>query len=343
LAEYPSGEFASFKTKSYDTDQFTLTPASSNVAERNITSTSAQIIWQTSTATTSWVDYGTRSGVYDISSGNNDLNTYHIVVLDGLVPGTKYFYRVRVKDANEVEFTSQEYSFTAVLKPKISDLKISDITAYSVIISWVTNIDTETIINWGKTSDYGEKKGSTQKTKNHILRIENLEDNTEYHYQILARDETGEEVADTDKIVRTPLDTSGPKITDVKTDILPLDTSNNTASVIISWKTDKQATTLVQYDSGLIGGNLSKSSIEDPSLTNAHTVIVKDLDPATTYRYRITSKDKRGNTTISNDYNFITPAAEKSILQLILKSLEETFSWIGNIGQFFSNLGKKSQ
>lgn len=343
LSEYPVGSFATFKTKSFDTDQFTLSPASSNLAERNITSTSAQIVWQTGNPTTSYVDYGTTSGVYDNRRGSGDLNTYHVVVLDGLIPGTKYYYRVQVKDANEVEFTSPEYSFTAILKPKISDLRLTDVTSYSIVISWVTNIETETIINWGKTADYGEKKGSTLKTKNHMLKIDNLDDNTEYHYQILARDAAGEEVADSDKIVRTPLDLTGPKISDVKTDILPLNESSNTASVIISWKTDKPATTLLQYDSGLIGTNLSKSTIEDPSLTNAHTVIIKDLDPSTTYRYRIISKDRRGNTTTSNDYNFITPAAEKSILQLILKSLEETFSWVGNIGQFFRNLGRKTK
>lgn len=345
LAEYPSGggsNFETFRTKAFDTGQFTLAPSSSNVAERNITSTNAQIIWQTAVPTTTWVDYGTNSGVYDISSGNNDLTNNHVVVLDGLVPGTRYFYRVRVKDANEVEFTSQEYSFKAVLKPKISGLKITDVTPYTITISWDTNIETETLINWGRSSSYGEKKGVAGTSKTHVIKIDNLEDNTEYHYQILARDETGEEVADDDKVVRTPLDTEGPKIESVKTDILPLGENDAYAQVIISWKTNKPATTMLQYDEGIIGGTYSKSSIEDQSLTTSHTVIVKDLDPAKTYHYRIVAKDKRTNKTISNDYNFITPAKEKSILQLIIKSLEETFSWVRNVGSFFQGRFKKT-
>lgn len=340
LSEHPAGSFATFKTKSYDSEQFTLAPSSSNVAERNITSTTAQIIWQTSGPTTSWVDYGTKSGIYDVSAGDNNLTTSHVVMITGLVPGTKYYYRVRVKDANEVEFTSMEYSFTAVLKPKIDSLTISNVTPYSVTISWNTNVDTETLMNWGTTTAYGQKRGNATVGKIHSVTIDNLEDNTEYHYQILAHDQAGNEVADEDKILRTPLDTNGPKITDVKNDII-LNEADNTAQVIISWKTDKPATTLVQYDEGVIGGKYSKSTVEDLGLSNTHTVIIKDLAPGITYHYRIVTKDRRNNETISNDYNFITPTAEKSILQLILKSLEETFSWIGNLGKFFNNIGKK--
>ena len=346
LSEYPTGgnqAFETFRTKAYDTGQFTLTPSSSNVAERNITSTNAQIVWETAVPTTTWVDYGTTTAVYDVSAGNNDLTTQHVVLIDGLTPGETYYYRVRVKDANEVEYTSQEYSFRAVLKPKISNLQITEVTPYSVTINWETNIDTETIINWGQTTAYGEKKGVGGTTKSHEIKIDNLVDNTEYHFQILARDEVGEEVAGDDNVIRTPLDTEGPKIEDVKIDILPLGEGDEFSQVIISWKTNKPSTTLVQYDIGLVGGDYSKSSIEDTSLSTAHTVIIKELEVASTYHYRIVAKDKRNNQTISNDYTFVTPEKNKSIWQLIVRSLEETFSWVKNVGGFFNNLGKKTQ
>jgi len=341
LAEYPAGEFATFKTKSFDSAQFTLAPASSNVAERNITATTAQIVWQTESPTTSWVDYSTTSGVYDGAAGNNDLVGSHVVVIEGLIPGTKYYYRVRVKDANEVEYTSQEYSFTAVLKPKISNMSVKDITPYSVTVAWETNVDTETIINWGTTTNYGEKKGTTGVSKVHQVKIENLLDNQEYHYQILAKDETGNEVADTDKIVRTPLDTEGPKITNAKVDILPMGENDTTSSIIVSWQTNKPASTQVKYGEGILGGDYSNESNEDTSLNNSHTVIIKGLKPASSYHYKMISKDKRTNITESQDYTFVTPTKEKSILQLILKSLEETFAWTGKLNQFFGKLGDR--
>lgn len=343
LAEAPEGasNYYYFETTSFDTAQFTLAPSSSNVAERNITATTAQIAWETASLSTSWVDYGTATGALNNSAGNDEFVRQHLVKIEGLVPGTKYYYKVRVVDEFGNVYTSQEYSFTAVLKPKIANLRVTEVTPYKVTLSWETNVDTETIINWGKTASYGEKRGKSGSGRAHELVIDNLEDNQEYHYQILAKDAAGNEVADDDKIVRTPLDTEGPKISNVKIDVLPMGENDTTSSVIVSWQTNKPATTLVEYDEGVIGGTYSKRSVEDSSLNNSHTVIVKDLAPASSYHYRLVSKDKRGNKTISQDYTFVTPSKEKSILQLILKSLEETFAWTRNLNQFFGNIGKR--
>lgn len=342
-AEAPEGanNYYYFETTSFDTAQFTLAPSSSNVAERNITATTAQIAWETANLSTSWVDYGTTTGVLNTSAGNDEFVRQHLVKIEGLVPGTKYYYKVRVVDEFGNVYTSQEYGFTAVLKPKIANLRVADVTPYKVTLSWETNVETETIINWGKTASYGEKRGKSGVGRAHELVIDNLDDNQEYHYQILAKDAAGNEVADEDKIVRTPLDTEGPKISNVKIDVLPMGENDTTSSVIVSWQTNKPATTLVEYDEGVIGGTYSKRSVEDSSLNNSHTVIVKDLQPASSYHYRLVSKDKRSNKTISQDYTFVTPSKEKSILQLILKSLEETFAWTRNLNQFFGNIGKR--
>jgi len=141
--------------------------------------------------------------------------------------------------------------------------------------------------------------------------------------------------------VRTPLDTEGPKVTNVKLDVLPMGESDTTASIIVSWQTNKPSTTLVQYDEGVVGGTYSKSSVLDTTLNNSHTVIIKDLAPASSYHYRLVSADKRNNTTTTQDYTFVTPTKEQSILQLILKSFEDTFAWTGNMNQFFGNVGKR--
>jgi hypothetical protein len=93
----------------------------------------------------------------------------------------------------------------------------------------------------------------------------------------------------------------------------------------------------------MISGKYSKSTIEDPTLSSSHTVIIKDLNPSSTYHFRIAGKDKRGNMTSSQDFNFVTPEKNKSVWQLIVRSLEETFSWVKDVGGFFRNIGRKAQ
>ncbi len=335
------GQYFYFETKAFDTGQFTSEPSSSNIAERNITSTTAQIIWETDMLSTSEVLYGTSENALNGSARDDTLTKKHVMRLEGLTPGQKYYYKVRVTDEFGQQYTSPVYSFVAVLKPKISNLQVKNVTPYSVTIAWETNVETETVLNWGKTAAYGEKRGTAGTSQVHQVVIEGLEDNQEYHYQVVAHDAAGNEVVDTDKVIRTPLDTEGPKITNAKVDILPMGENDATSSIIVSWQTNKPSTTLVEYDEGIIGGTYNSQSTEDPTLNNSHTVIIKGLKPATSYHYRMVSKDKRGNKTESQDYTFVTPTKEKSILQMILKSLEETFAWTKNLGQFFANIGNR--
>ena len=107
------------------------------------------------------------------------------------------------------------------------------------------------------------------------------------------------------------------------------------AGVIITWVTNKPSTKQIEYGEGVISGKYEYKTTEDQNHTTSHTVIIKDLNPSTTYHFHIRAKDKRGNLTESSDLSFVTPTQEKSILQLIIKSLEDTFSWVKNIGGLF--------
>lgn len=336
-------QFATFSTKPFDSSQFVIQPDASNIAEENITATSAKIVWNTLIATTTWVDFGTKSEEYGQSAGSNEYNTVHVVELKNLTPGTTYFYKVRGLDINDVEYTSKEYKFTAVLKPEIQNLKINLEDPYLAVVTFTTNVETESSVSYGEKGKFDQKAGVAQYSKIHQIELKNLTDGTTYAYYVEVKDKIGNSSKSSNLSFETPIDKTGPEIDKVKIDILPLGESDEYAQAIISWSTNKPATTKIEYDEGVIGGKYGKASIEDESLNNSHTVIIKDLNPASTYHFRIVSKDKRLNQTKSSDYTFVTPSKEKSILQLILKSLEETFSWTRNVGSFFSNLGKKTQ
>jgi hypothetical protein len=336
-------QFLSFRTKAFDASQFTINPDASNIAEQNITATSAKIVWQTAVPTTTWVDFGDTAGKYSQAAGDDILNTVHVVELKNLTPGTTYFYRVRGIDASDIEYTSKEYQFTAVLKPIISELKMSIVDPYTALATFNTNVDTEASVTYGVGTNFDLKSGTTSTKRNHSLELKNLEDNTAYSYYVEVRDKIGNIQKSPVATFSTPLDKVGAKIENLKIDMLPMGESDEFAQVIISWNSNKPTSTKVEYDEGMISGKYGKSTIEDPTLSSSHTVIIKDLNPSSTYHFRIAGKDKRGNMTSSQDFNFVTPEKNKSVWQLIVRSLEETFSWVKDVGGFFRNIGRKAQ
>jgi len=331
----------SFKTKDNDLDKFKITPAEASVSEQNITATTAQITWVTTASTTSWVEYGTDAGIYTMSSGDNDFNTLHVVKLANLVPGTKYYYRVKGKDENGIEVFSPESSFTAVLMPEISNLTVRQVESYQVTITLDTNVDTVVSVSYGKDTNYGLRSTKAKAERNHVITLKELDDNSAYHFQISAIDQFKNEVKSDDTTFNTPLDTQGPEVTAIKVDVLPISDSSESASAIISWSTDKPSTTMVEYDDKGSGEKYENHSTEDTTLNTSHTVLIKDLNTSANYRFRVVAKDKRGNLTKTKSATFITPTKEKSLIQIIIKSLEDTFSWTKNVPSFFSRVGNR--
>jgi beta-lactamase superfamily II metal-dependent hydrolase len=87
-------------------------PVISAVQAANITTTSADIQWNTDEDSDSFVEYGTSSGNYTDSESDSAMVTSHSVTLSNLSPSTTYYYRVKSTDASNNTATSSEYYFT---------------------------------------------------------------------------------------------------------------------------------------------------------------------------------------------------------------------------------------
>lgn len=75
------------------------------------------------------------------------------------------------------------------------------------------------------------------------------------------------------------------------------------SSSIVTWRTDVEATSQVQY--GKTPQNLNKDSNSD-KLTTAHSIALKRLDMGSTYYFMTVSKDTNGNEAISKMATFLT-------------------------------------
>ena len=159
--------------------------------------TSAVIKWVTDIEADSQVLYATRAQDFNPRFGKPqesplqaDLVLDHLVALDGLKFNTKYFYKVRSKDANGQTYTSDIRTFRTQDRtpPVISDIKATDITDKSAKINWSTNELSDSTVQYGLTDSYRSSISKGTRVLSHSLALNKLQANTTYHYRVKSRD-----------------------------------------------------------------------------------------------------------------------------------------------------------
>jgi len=266
-------------------------------------------------------------------AGSDTLTIDHIVTLEGLTPGKTYHYRVKSTDIDGNEYVSADATFTALVIPKITASPKVNVTNNSATVTWATNTNTDSIVEYGLTSKYGDSTGSGVLTKVHSIEMKGLAQNTTYHYRVGGVDKFGNKILGNDLTFKTQKDTAGPKISEIRSEILRSsdETGNEKISVIVNFTTDEEATSYVEYAEGISLASYNKKTRQNPTLNLSHSTLIEGLKPATTYHYRIVTKDKYGNVTKSPDKTVLTPKESESVLQKIIKVLEETFGWVSNL------------
>lgn len=118
-----------------------------------------------------------------------------------------------------------------------------------------------------------------------------------YSYRIWAYDASGNYSTGTATgVITLPyVDHTAPSVSN-------LITSTNTTQATITWLTDEKATAFVEYGTTTAYGQ----TIENTSFLTTHAITISNLQPSTTYHFKLKSKDAAGNTVLSGDYSFQT-------------------------------------
>jgi len=292
---------------------------------------SVTLTWQTSKVATTILEYGQSAG-YGATITDTTWNTDHTANLTGLVDGATYHFRVKATDTDENVTFSDDYVLPIPAKPAISGIQVKDISNNQATVTWQTNVNADSNVEFGIDTKYGNQQGKSDLTTVHSVALIGLDSKTLYHFRVKSVDSLSNPVVSNDTTFTTTSDTVAPIISDVKSEISTVGTSPDSAKlqIIISWTTDEPATSLAQFGEG-ISGESSKSSKEDLNLNMNHVVILSDLKPNTSYHFQIVSKDKSENQAISENYTVLTPPKEKSLMQVIIKALEDTFSWMAKL------------
>ncbi|MCL4387524.1 fibronectin type III domain-containing protein, partial [Patescibacteria group bacterium] len=297
---------------------------------------SAILSWTTNVISKSNVKIGTKINSYDkeIQEESTDKTLNHVARIKDLAEGTKYYLRIEGTDGDGNNITSDDYPFSTIAKPIITEVKVKSTDAHSVTIVWNTNVNSDSTVSYGTEENKLTDKGKSDLTTSHEVKLTNLDDNTKYYYKVKSRDALGNLGEGDIQNVTTSTDTTPPAISEVKSEASLVGSGETSRiQIIVSWNTDEPATSMIDYDEGVgMGSSIySSHTTEDKTLNQSHVLIISGLKPATTYHFRVVSKDKVGNASKSTEYTVLTPPKDVSTLQLILKSWEETFAWVNNL------------
>jgi len=306
-------------------------PAITAVAVSNLTLTTADITFETTTLSVSSLHYGTTTDFgsqIDDSSGAG--TTTHTVKLVGLTAGTTYYFKIMATDDQGFPLNSDRYQFDTMALPKVENLTISAITtnpAPAFKAAWTTNVETTSILRYRPQGGEWKEIVATEMETEHSMEAKDLTDSTIYEIVAQGRDSIGNLGEATTQFI-TPTDARAPQISDIVIETFMVGTGTNLkAQINVGWKTDEPATSQVDFGEGLDGA-YTQSTTEDTGLSSQRAVTISDLKPAKPYRLKIIVKDASGNVTESDPQIFVTSEGKKSVWDLVRDTLMNVFGFL---------------
>jgi len=260
--------------------------ASSSINVQNKTNNSMTVIWNTDIPADSFVGYSTDSGMINpapVEAGQNDSVTSHSVTLTNLMQGTRYYFYVKSGTAKDNKL-NQYYSDMTTgdeSAPAISNVA-SVAKRNSAIVSWQTDEQADSKILLGLSSNvYDQEIPDGIFTNAHMISLSNLEASTTYYYKVVSSDPNGNAATSTEH----SFSTEGITLSNV------IASTTSISSVVITWDTNEDTDSQVQYGTDLatllLGGVLEPSMPSDS--TKSHSITINDLAQATKYYYRVIS------------------------------------------------------
>lgn len=295
------------------------------------------ITWETNKETTAAIEYGTTTSYGLTFTDTSGSFAYtHTVKLENLSDGTTYNLRISGVDKSGNQITSDNYVFTTLTFPQVSDITFENKAEGQTEIRWTTNVPTTSEVEYYADDIAPKVQGAAALQIQHTVLLFGLDDAKRYRFVVRGNDEFGYEAKSDEFEFTTLEDTTPPELFGVQSESNTIGSGEaSKIQIVVSWKTNEATTSKVEYGVGLSGSDYSDSTEENAELVLDHLVVIPNLAPAKTYHFRVVSRDKAGNETKSGSYTVLTSRERDSFLQLIISNLESTFSWLGNFGTLF--------
>lgn len=242
---------------------------------------------------------GVLSGTANQNSGTPQSGTTNVMIgnsafasrtWDGYIDDVRIYNREL--SASDV---LQLYNSSDTTPPIISSVA-SSTTGTTATITWTTDENATSTVEYGPTSSYGNVSTSASSVMLHSITLTGLTSSTLYHFRVSSGDPFNNYVTSSDYTFTTAT-------SDVTAPIISSIASSTTATTAtITWTTNESATSTVNFGATTSYGTASSSS----SFVTSHSLTLPNLTPSTSYHFQISSGDSSNNYAISSDYTFTT-------------------------------------
>ncbi|MFQ5707774.1 MAG: glycoside hydrolase family 88 protein, partial [bacterium] len=183
-----------------------------------------------------------------------------------------------VKDNPKISAIEVESVLKDTFAPFVSNVAVSTVSSDSAVITWNTNEDGDSQVEWGVDTTYGNRSPlDSELTTFHTVTLSGLTPETQYHYRALSRDSSGNQGTSKDGTFSTPKekDTTPPAITILQPDA---DSITNQDSAIVDAILDDATVDSIQVNGKavVVANDTFKTTLPLHEGLNTITVTAKD-------------------------------------------------------------------
>ncbi|NYZ80069.1 hypothetical protein H0N95_02350 [Candidatus Micrarchaeota archaeon] len=203
---------------------------------------------------------------------------------------------IKVNASNDTTTVPDQNSGITVdnTNPVISNVSNSTPNEYNITITWTTNENANSTVDYGTTTALGTAAGNNANSTSHSVALTPLLENTLYYYNATSCDRAGN------------CNTTGPNsfTTASKAPVITSVTASTVYSnyAIITWTTHELSNSTVNYGTTTALG----TAADNATSATAHIVSVTPLTNGTFYYYNVTSCDAAGNCNTTGPLSFTT-------------------------------------
>lgn len=260
-------------------------------------------------STFSGSNYSSMVSTFTTTGGTN-----HSTTISGLTSGNTYTRYIRCQDtagnANTTDYivTFSVASIPDTTAPVISAVTTNTVTSSGATITWTTNENSDTQVDYGLTTAYGQSSTlNSSLITSHSVVLTGLSANTTYNYRVKSRDGAGNLATGVNQTFTTSSlpDTTAPSIPTGLTV-----TSGSQTQALLTWNASTDVAGVSQSASGVAGYQVWRGGvfIATSTLTSFNN---SGLIAGTTYLYQVASFDNAGN--ISNRTSSVSVTTQSAI------------------------------